>query len=442
MALSEQEVVVSPKARRQVRGGASGRAANWKEWGRCISWPENLYRRAGQRMLIYFRRVLASVPRVDCQVMTAELTISPMNIACAHPILLFCGLTASISFGQGSLDPPPGPPAPTMKSLDQIEPRTIINSTNTPGDATNTFVIRVPGSYYLTGNVTGGAGQHGISIQADDVTLDLGGFALVGGGGAAVRGVDAPAPRKNLAVRNGTVRGWSGGGIRAESVVGALVEMVRVCENAGAVGLWVGNGGLVKDCVATANGIGFQANDRAQIVGCVSTINTGNGIELTNFGAVSDCTSSRNGGHGIRFIGTALISRCQVTRNNEDGISQSLAQNGGTIVDCSAFSNVGHGIAVFEATVAKCSSCLNTKMGIFAETSKVSDCLANRNGWTGIFATAGSVTNCVTRLNGHHGIAAESGVVAFCKSVQNNQANDGRVDIFGGSARTGNSPAP
>ena len=81
-------------------------------------------------------------------------------------------------------------------------------------------------------------------------------------------------------------------------------------------------------------------------------------------------------------------------------------------------------------------------MGIFAEDSKVSDCLASRNNWSGIFSAGGSVTNCVATLNGHHGIAAESGVVAFCKSVQNNQANDGRVDIFGSPVRTGNNPPP
>src|SRR4051794_19207170 len=73
-------------------------------------------------------------------------------------------------FGQGSLTPPPGLPAPIMKSLDQIEARTIVNATNTPGDATNTFIISTPGSYYLTGNIMGASGKHGISILANNVT--------------------------------------------------------------------------------------------------------------------------------------------------------------------------------------------------------------------------------------------------------------------------------
>jgi len=59
----------------------------------------------------------------------------------------------------GDLNPPPGPVAPTMKSLSEVEPRIAINATNTPGDADSLFKITQPGSYYLTGNITGVAGK-------------------------------------------------------------------------------------------------------------------------------------------------------------------------------------------------------------------------------------------------------------------------------------------
>src|SRR5882757_10456894 len=53
-------------------------------------------------------------------------------------------------FAQGSLTPP-GAPAPTMKSLDQLEPRTDVLKLS--GDGANSYIISQPGSYYLTTNV-------------------------------------------------------------------------------------------------------------------------------------------------------------------------------------------------------------------------------------------------------------------------------------------------
>jgi hypothetical protein len=70
---------------------------------------------------------------------------------------------------------PSGPPAPSMKTLAQVEPRTPITSLP--------FTITNSGSYYLVGNLAGVAGQNGITVQAHSVTLDLAGFALSGGAG-------------------------------------------------------------------------------------------------------------------------------------------------------------------------------------------------------------------------------------------------------------------
>src|SRR4051794_19502095 len=83
--------------------------------------------------------------------------------------LLVCGgaLLCGVLFAQGPLTPP-GAPTPTMKSLDQVRSTGIaINATNTPPDASNLFVIANPGSYYLTGNLTGAATKSGISVNAD-----------------------------------------------------------------------------------------------------------------------------------------------------------------------------------------------------------------------------------------------------------------------------------
>src|SRR4051794_32732317 len=115
--------------------------------------------------------------------------------------LLHCLLLGALSsfplstFAQGGLTPP-GAPAPTMKSLDQIEPRTPISALP--------FAITSAGSYYLSGNLTSATG--GITIQANEVTVDLMGFALAGGNGS---GIVVSGNRTNIVIRNGTIRGWS-----------------------------------------------------------------------------------------------------------------------------------------------------------------------------------------------------------------------------------------
>ena len=43
-----------------------------------------------------------------------------------------------------------------MKSLDQIEPRTIVNAVNTPGDAGDMFVISQPGFARAGERIAGG----------------------------------------------------------------------------------------------------------------------------------------------------------------------------------------------------------------------------------------------------------------------------------------------
>src|SRR5262249_50177124 len=137
-----------------------------------------------------------------------------MNTRPLVPIFVSTSFLLSVlAFGQGPLTPP-GAPAPTMKTLDQVEPRIPVNATNTPGDATSVFKITQPGSYYLTGNLAGVSGKHGIYITSGNVTLDLMGFDLVGVGGS-LDGihVDNTAVSVNYTVRNGSVRNWGGNGV-------------------------------------------------------------------------------------------------------------------------------------------------------------------------------------------------------------------------------------
>src|SRR5438270_4345686 len=86
--------------------------------------------------------------------------------------LLVVAALAGVARG-GPLDPP-GPPASTQP---QVEPRTPISALP--------FTISQPGSYFLTQNLTASAGGDGITVLADNVTIDLNGFALTGIAGSA-----------------------------------------------------------------------------------------------------------------------------------------------------------------------------------------------------------------------------------------------------------------
>ena len=90
------------------------------------------------------------------------------NLRSSLPVLALVSafsLQPSSLLAQGSLTPP-GAPAPTMKTLQQIEPRTAITNTGA-------VTISQPGSYYLTANLAVSSGD-AITIATNGVTLDRG----------------------------------------------------------------------------------------------------------------------------------------------------------------------------------------------------------------------------------------------------------------------------
>jgi len=260
----------------------------------------------------------------------------------------------------GPLSPPAGPIASTYKTLQEVEPRIAINAVNTPGNVNGTFVITQPGSYYLTGNVTGEVGKHGILIGSDGVTIDLNGFTMTGVPGAFSGVGHSVQSYRNVTVRNGTLTGWANG--IAITGAGNRVEAVRASESVG-VGIFLSTNGVIESCTATDNGTnGISVGNGCVVTGCTSYLNDSAGIASTGSATITDCSAYSNAiGFNIG-LGSTVIG-CSARDNTADGFVVSSAS---VVSNCSAYSNGTDGIraASTSVTISGCTASFNVGDGI------------------------------------------------------------------------------
>jgi parallel beta-helix repeat protein len=263
------------------------------------------------------------------------------------PLLCVCLLNGSASvLAQGSLTPP-GTPAPTMKTLQQVEPR--IDLQNAPASAVSTtnvnyhYQINLPGSYYLSANI-GVTKLGGIHINTEGVTLDLNGFEISRTASSGGDGIAIAATAHRATVRNGSLKGL-GHGIRSIEAAGvpargcafrdltvsnctqiginagrgATVESCRVQDNSGSYGIYAAEAASISNCVALNNNV-------------VTAIWAGSGSTLTNSTAVAN-----TGTNGIYAGAGSVLTNCAARGNTVDfGIA---ADAGVSLTNCSAVSN-------------------------------------------------------------------------------------------------------
>lgn len=218
-------------------------------------------------------------------------TVMKTKIALKHcmaaSLLLFCSMLQPWSaLASGPLTPP-GAPAPMWKTLQEIEPRTLISSVP--------FTISAPGSYYLSNNLTVVTGN-AITIAANGVTLDLNGFTLSSTvAPASGYGIYISSSWKDIAILNGHVQGgvtdngsgtFTGSGF-GYGVYGPSAANVRVSgvSVSGVLyyGIYLNSSGstVVEECtVNTVGSYGIYANvvESCSAYGClrITKIQRGN----------------------------------------------------------------------------------------------------------------------------------------------------------------------
>jgi len=182
-----------------------------------------------------------------------------------------------------------------MKSLSdldaKLEHRTPISSLP--------YTINSPGSYYVTTNLTCTPTLNGITITSGNVTLDLGGFSLVGIPSSHY-GIQCVGTLTNITIANGIVTQCAYTGIDASTsatVFDLTLSHLKV-SGGSSLGITVQGSSLVEDCMVQGNSL--------------------TGITVVN-GTVSHCRADGNASIGISVTGGKIID-CETISNYQSGI--------------------------------------------------------------------------------------------------------------------------
>jgi hypothetical protein len=314
------------------------------------------------------------------------------------PILLL----AQLVFAQGGLTPP-GPPAPTMKTLDQLEARTPISSLP--------FTISASGSYYLTKNLSVTTGD-AITITANQVTVDLNGFTIgstaspTSGTAVVLVGV------VDIIIRDGHIKGdvvFNGTTYSGNGFSHGVRSSVGPTGNVRVSGLAVSGCGL--------NGINLAGSFGSNVVeSCTVRTTGGTGIQAA---VISHSTASECGANGI--VGGKIASDCvgQATGNG-------TGLTAGTAINCSGES-AGGGLGLSADAATNCAG-IGSMIGTGLDASLANNCFGFATDGRGI--NANTAISCYGQSNTSQGISAISASNCYGISLQNRGIN---VEIASGS---------
>jgi len=356
-------------------------------------------------------------------------------------IILTCYTVLSLApvFAQGSLTPPPGVPAPVMKTLDQVEARIPLVA-GQPGVSVGglgTISISDPGSYYLTGNLKiVDAAAHGIEVLSSHVSIDLNGYALIC---TTVNGGDAihiPGA-SNVRISSGHIVGGSYFGGSSFSTIGWENGVFATAAKSGLV---------VTDLnVYGTRNFGIFLNDGfSRVERCTTSTTVGTGIHASS---VINCSATEAGFTAISAPTTpgtiALIDNCIGVNVNVIGLGHGIFAPSGSVNNSQGKSISGDGI--YAATVmnsqgvsvsggglhairtaTNCTGTSDSDTGLFAEMAANNCHGYSVSGW-GLVAQ--NSANCYgATSSGNYGILS-NGTASFCYG-----ANPGGTAISAASA--------
>lgn len=175
-------------------------------------------------------------------------------------------------------------------SLDPTTPPASTDSVKLPGTpiSTGPYTISAPGHYYLTRDIAVSGATNALTINANDVSLDLGGFTVSGTDTMGTYGVVISGIRRGVHISNGTIKDF-------HLAIGAADDKYVTIDRVHAM----------------SNIRGYELGAESVLTNCTARDNAESGIVVFDSGnRVSECTMVDNASDAITVFGvTNLIER-------------------------------------------------------------------------------------------------------------------------------------
>lgn len=241
----------------------------------------------------------------------ADLTIGNTTVSTTGNLTVNGTISATSFVGGGS-------------GLTGVDKRTAMSACET---------ISTSGSYYLTQNLSI-TGATCITVIANDVTIDLNGFALTGNNTASTFGVYINNV-SNVEVSNGTIRQFDSG-IEADYISPNTTSSNRVinvrAESNTTTGIQLESvNNMIRNCISSNNlGWGIADSGGSTITGNITYSNSYDGIHAYNGSTITGNASYKNGQNGIVTSTASTITGNTTYNNNWNGIY--VVGNGSAVI--------------------------------------------------------------------------------------------------------------